>query len=140
LASTVDLAGSGDGTGSLSYSGPLSAIDAALNGMTYTPPVGPHIFTTLALGAQSYGAQPLETQFVLTDGVIVVNTTADAGPGSLRHAILDANSVLGLTVTIDFAIPGAGVQTIEPITPLPAITASVVIDGTTQPGFAGTPL
>ncbi len=31
-------------------------------------------------------------------------------------------------------------QTIAPITPLPAITTSVLIDGTTQPGYAGTPL
>ena len=70
----------------------------------------------------------------------MVDTTADSGQGSLRQAILDANGVTGLTVTIDFAIPGAGVQTIEPITPLPPITTSVLIDGTTQPGFAGTPL
>ena len=85
--------------------------------------------------------QPLPTeQFLITDGVFVVDTTADSGPGSLRQAILDANRVPGLTVTIDFAIPGAGVQTIAPLTPLPAITASVLIDGTTQPGFAGAPL
>ena len=77
---------------------------------------------------------------MITDGVFVVDTTADSGPGSLRQAILDADRTTGLTVTIDFAIPGAGVQTIAPLTPLPAITASVLIDGTTQPGFAGAPL
>ena len=141
MSSTAGLTGSGDGTGSLSYSGPLSALDAALEGLIFHPPAGPHVFTTLTLGAQSFGAQPLPTeQFVITDGVFVVDTTADSGPGSLRQAILDANRVTGLTVTIDFAIPGAGVQTIAPLTPLPAITASVLIDGTTQPGFAGTPL
>ena len=41
--------------------------------------------------------------------------------------------------TIDFAI-GSGVQTITPLSALPTITHSVVIDGTSQPGFAGTPL
>jgi len=41
---------------------------------------------------------------------------------------------------ISFAIPGTGVQTIAPASPLPAITNPVVIDGTTQPGYAGTPL
>ena len=58
----------------------------------------------------------------------------------MRQAILDADGTTGLKVTIDFAIPGAGVHTIAPLTPLPAIAASVLIDGTTQPGFAGTPL
>ncbi len=140
LSSTAGLTGSGDGTGSLSYSGPLAAVDAALEGMIFNSPAGPHFRTTLTLGAQSQGAPPLRTQFVITDGVFVVNTTADSGPGSLRQAILDANNLPGLAVTIDFAIPGTGVQTIEPITPLPSITASVLIDGTTQPGFAGTPL
>jgi hypothetical protein len=140
LSSTAGLTGSGDGTGSLSYSGPLSAVDAALDGLTYTPSAGPHVLSTLTLGAESYGAVSLESQFALTDGVGLVDTTADSGPGSLRQAILDANHVTGETVTIDFAIPGTGVQTIEPITPLPAITVSALIDGTTQPGFAGTPL
>ena len=112
-------------------------MDAALEGLTYTPPPGPQVLATLTLGAQSYGAPPLQTQFAITDGVRVVDTTADSGPGSLRQTILGANIVTGLTVTIDFAIPGAGVHTIAPITPLPPITASVLIDGTTQPGFAG---
>jgi hypothetical protein len=38
-------------------------------------------------------------------------------------------------VAIDFAIPGPGIQTIGLATPLPEITASVEIDGTTQPGL-----
>jgi len=140
LSSAAGLTGSGDGTGSLSYSGPLAALDAALQGMVFNPPAGPQVFATLTLGAQSYGAPPLQSQVVIADGIFVVDTTADSGPGSLRQAILDANTSAGLTVTIDFAIPGAGVQTIEPLTPLPPITADALIDGTTQPGFAGAPL
>jgi hypothetical protein len=140
LSSTAGLIGSGDGTGSLSYNGPLAAIDSALNGLRYAPPSGPHVFATLTLGAQSYGAPPLQSQFGITDGVFVVDTTADSGPGSLRQAILDANTVTALARTIDFAIPGAGLQTIELIAPLPPIKATVLIDGTTQPGFAGAPL
>ena len=141
LSSTAGLTGSGNGTGSLSYSGPLAALNAALQGLIFHPPAGSHVLTTLTVGAQSFDAQPLPTeQFVITDGVFVVDTTADSGPGSLRQAILDANTVTGLTVTIDFAIPGGGVQTIAPVTPLPSITASVQIDGTSQPGFAGVPL
>jgi hypothetical protein len=69
-----------------------------------------------------------------------VTNTADSGPGSLRQAILDANANPGLD-TIAFAIPGSGVQTITvPATALPSITSPVVIDGTTQPGYAGSPL
>ena len=36
--------------------------------------------------------------------------------------------------------PGSGVQTILPLSPLPAITNPVLIDGFSQPGYAGTPL
>ncbi len=140
LSSTAGLSGSGNGTASLSYSGPLSSLDAVLEGMMFNPPAGPHLFSTLALDAQSIGAPTLHGQFSITDGVLVVDTTADSGPGSLRQAILDADSVPGLTVTIEFAVPGPGLQTIEPITSLPAITVPAVIDGTTQPGFAGSPL
>ncbi len=140
LSSVAGLTGSGDGTGSLSYSGLLSAVDSALNGLTYTPPAGPHVSATLNLGAQSYGAPALQTQFVITDGVFVVDTTADNGLGSLRQAIVDSNSATGELNTIAFAVPGSGVQTIVADSPLPAITNPLVIDGTTQPGYASAPL
>ncbi len=70
---------------------------------------------------------------------LTVSNTNDSGPGSLRQAILDANSTNGLD-TIVFQIPGSGVHTIAPATPLPAVTDPVVIDGTTQPGFSVLPL
>ena len=70
----------------------------------------------------------------------LVNNTGDGGPGSLRQAILDSNAATGTTNTIDFDIPGQGVQTIEPLSPLPAITNPVLIDGESQPGYAGKPL
>ena len=44
----------------------------------------------------------------------LVNTTADSGAGSLRQAILDSTASTFGTSTIDFAIPGQGVQTIAP--------------------------
>jgi hypothetical protein len=67
-----------------------------------------------------------------------VLNTEDSGPGSFRQAILDANANPGYD-TIDFQV-GSGVAVIQPRSPLPFITDSVLIDGTTQPGFAGTPL
>ncbi len=42
--------------------------------------------------------------------------------------------------TIAFAIPGAGVHTITVASDLPVIDDPLMIDGWTQPGFAGTPL
>ena len=70
--------------------------------------------------------------------VFSVTTTADAGPGSLRQAILDANGAPGPDEIV-FSI-GTGVASIAPTGALPPLTDPVTIDGTTQPGFAGTPL
>jgi hypothetical protein len=70
-----------------------------------------------------------------TVGVLsfVVTNTSDSGLGSLRQAILNANANPGLD-TITFQIPGSGLHTIIPLSPLPAVTDSVVIDGYSQPG------
>ena len=65
----------------------------------------------------------------------LVSNTGDSGPGSLRQAILDSNAATGATNTIDFDIPGNGVQTIAPLSSLPAITQPVLIDGYSQPGY-----
>ncbi|MDW8308412.1 MAG: hypothetical protein RMK20_03465, partial [Verrucomicrobiales bacterium] len=62
-----------------------------------------------------------------------VTTTNDSGPGSLREAILQANANAGQD-TIAFDLPGAGVRVIRPLSPLPQITDSVVLDGYTQTG------
>ena len=69
-----------------------------------------------------------------------VFNTNDAGAGSLRQAIIDANTTSGAD-TIDFNIGAGGVQTIALTTSaLPTITEQVTIDATTQPGYAGTPI
>ncbi len=68
-----------------------------------------------------------------------VTTTADAGAGSLRQAILDTNANPGPD-DIAFDIPGAGPHTIAPLSGLPTVTSPVVLDAATQPGYAGTPL
>ena len=76
---------------------------------------------------------------VVRAGSFIVTNTNDSGPGSLRKAIDDANFIVGID-TITFNIPGSGVQTITPFSPLPQITESVIIDGSSQPGFTGIPL
>jgi hypothetical protein len=62
-----------------------------------------------------------------------VTNVNDSGAGSLRQAILDANGNPGAD-TIAFNIPGSGVHTIAPLTPLDTITDAVTVDGYTQPG------
>ena len=61
-----------------------------------------------------------------------------AGNCTLRAAMDQANATPGAD-TIEFSID-SGVQTITPLSPLPIIGDPVTIDGTTQPGFLGTPI
>jgi hypothetical protein len=82
-------------------------------------------------------SEPLESRRLLSS-TFVVTTAADAGPGSLRQAILDANATAGADA-IRFAIPGGGVHRITPATALPAITDTLALDAATQPGYAGAP-
>lgn len=67
-----------------------------------------------------------------------VSNTNDSGSGSLRQAILDSNQSSDLDV-ICFAI-GSGLQTIIPASPLNPVTQPLIIDGSTQPGFASAPI
>jgi hypothetical protein len=77
--------------------------------------------------------------------VFTVTTVVDNGidatptPGSLRQAILKANTTPGAD-DITFNITGGGVQIIVPPTPLPAITEKVNLSGSGQPGYSGTPV
>jgi hypothetical protein len=70
----------------------------------------------------------------LAPATFTVVNALDAGAGSLRQAILDANATFGAHDTINFEI-GAGVQTISPTTALPIITDPVTIDGTAPGTF-----
>ena len=90
--------------------------------------------------------EALEDRRVLA--TFVVTTTADmvadpsnptasiAAPGSLRQAILDANTSpnVGGADSIVFNIPGTGVHSILPLSSLPIVTDPVSIDGYSQPG------
>ncbi len=76
-------------------------------------------------------AESLESRELLATFTVI--NTNDAGNGSLRDAILLANLNPGPD-DIRFNLP-AGVQTINLSSPLPAISDTLTIDGTTQPGF-----
>ncbi|HEU0204685.1 MAG TPA: DUF6701 domain-containing protein, partial [Burkholderiaceae bacterium] len=69
-----------------------------------------------------------------------VTNTNDSGAGSLRAAITSANGSTSSPHTINFNIAGTGVKTINLTSALPSVNRQTTIDGTTQPGYAGTPL
>jgi hypothetical protein len=62
---------------------------------------------------------------------------ADATKGDLRYCLTQANT--GGNNTVAFNLP-AGSTTIYLMAPLPTLTASMTIDGSTQPGFQGLPI
>src|SRR4051812_47926325 len=68
----------------------------------------------------------------------LVTSAADSGVGTLRQAILDANAKAGADI-VNFNINGGGTAKIALTSALPTFTESVIIDGTTQPGYAGKP-
>jgi hypothetical protein len=67
--------------------------------------------------------------------ILLVTNTNDSGSGSLRQALLDANTN-PVSNIIGFNIPGSCPRTIAVNTELPAITDGVSIRGYTQPGAA----
>ena len=82
-------------------------------------------------------AERLEARSLLA--TFLVTSAADAGPGTLRQAIIDANAGAGVD-SVAFAI-GTGPQVIHLLSPLPAVAAGqpLAIDGTTQPGTGSAP-
>ncbi len=76
---------------------------------------------------------------IASAAVFTVTNVNDNGAGSLRQAILNANASPGAD-TINFNIPGSGVQTIAPTNALPDITDIVTINGYSQPGSSANSL
>ena len=135
---TVKLSGSQPGLRTTDSNGNYSFELAGGGNYTVTPAIlgfnfGPTSSTFNALSASQ------TANFTATRLSFVVTNTNNHGTGSLRDAITNANATPG-TDTITFNIPGVGVKVISPVVGLPAITDRVVIDGTTQPGYAGSPL
>jgi titin len=131
--------GSGtDTTGTITYNS-SSGVFTVSGGHTYAL-AGSYV-VTVTLNHETLTA-PVQDPMTVYANPTVLNTN-DSGPGSLRQAIFDADylgSTYGGTNTIAFNIPGTGAHTIAPASALPALTVPVVMDGTTQPAFAGSPL
>jgi hypothetical protein len=86
---------------------------------------------------RALAAEPLEPRTLLT--LFTVTSTADEGPGTFRQALYDAAGSSGAHA-IHFNIAPGGRQRITIKWDLPKISKSLTIDGTTQPGYAGSPL
>lgn len=72
-------------------------------------------------------------------GTFVVDNVSDSGANSLREAIVQANNTQGADI-INFDLAGTPPFRITLASPLPPITDALTIDGTSQPGFSGSPI
>jgi uncharacterized repeat protein (TIGR01451 family) len=105
--------------------------------------VGPHTNAATVAAAEA-DLQPADNPAAVVTGAqeptLFVTNTNDSGAGSLRQALLDANTNANVDV-VAFNIPGGGVPVIAPGSTragaLPVITSPVVLDGFTQPGGLG---
>jgi CSLREA domain-containing protein len=112
--------------------------------------------TLLGAGRSSAGGPPFVVNSTAHDGDNNPGNgtceTATPGVCTLRAAIEEANQLSGVD-TIHFDVPTgggfadpdcgdipAGVALLKPPSSMPVISTPVIIDGTTQPGYAGTPL
>ena len=92
-------------------------------------------FTTGKVESSVALSTELQNEYKGTFATYTVSSLADSGAGSLRQAIVDANSNGGADV-IEFSVAG----TISLSTGLDDIAGPLTIDGSTAPGYAGEPL
>lgn len=90
---------------------------------------GKAIPATLALVALALAGHAAQAQAA----TYTVTTSNDAGPGSLRRALMQSGQQPNAD-RIEFAIPGAGLHTIAVASDLPPVTQDVTIDGYSQAG------
>ena len=134
------IAGGGLSTGpadqlNLSFTG-------AVNPVQHTFGFGAGSLTSDNLATLTWNGFEQHTNDYVFPAMLSVTNTLDSGPGSLRQAILDANATPNVSGPdlIRFDIPGAGTHTIQLQSALPQIGDPVIIDGTTQFGYAGAPV
>ncbi len=99
------------------------------------------VFAFLAIATYSFAQATFTVNSTADNSDLNPNGVCDDGSGActLRAAIEEANALPG-SDTIEFISPGPGPHTIQPAFALPTLTDPVVIDGTTDPDFAGTPI
>lgn len=96
--------------------------------------------TTKYVLAGGFGLVALVAPRTVRAGTFTVLNLNDSGPGSLRAEIAASNASGPGPNVIDFDILGGGPFDIHLTSDVLVVTTSVTIDGTSQPGFTGTPL
>ncbi|WP_160167686.1 DUF4347 domain-containing protein [Methylomonas sp. MK1] len=162
LASTtgMTLVSGANGSGSMSYSGTVAAINTALNnGLTFTPDSNYRGLAQLTMTTSDQGnagtggtLTDTDTLDVHVGAIVVTNTSdtisagantssisaliaSDGGDGiSLREAIAAANNTAGPNY-IYFGISGTSVHTIN-LTSALTITSTIVLDATSDDSFS----
>jgi hypothetical protein len=149
---------------SITFTATLANINAALASLVFTPNGNSPVSASLQISADDLGATGAGGSRTASATIAIgfvnslnVTTTSDVADGntdsipallsdpgadakiSLREAILACNATPGAH-EIDFDIGGGGQRVISPATLLPQLNNPIVIDATTQPGYAGTPL
>jgi hypothetical protein len=135
---TITLSGSQSSLRTTDGNGSYSFTLAGGGNYTFTPSILGFSFTPANQTFNNLSADQT-LNFAANRQNFVVTNANDHGTGSLRQAILDANATQGLD-TITFNIPGSGVHTINLLIGLPTISDPVILDATTQPAYAGSPL
>ncbi|MEO8611820.1 MAG: choice-of-anchor Q domain-containing protein [Chloroflexota bacterium] len=151
---SCDPSGYGEGQTYLGFARFQTGVNHDLNFSVSLPvsvPAGQFVTATATLSGTSEFSACVQVTQGSSDSsqpgpTFTVNTTTDSNDGmcgvntcSLRDAIIAANANSN-TNTIAFNIAPSGAATIQPTSELPVITYPVVIDGTNQPGYAGTPI
>ena len=141
--STLSIDGTGSFSGIIQDDGPVTltiggGTETLSGANTYSGGTAIEAGTLVVTGTVGSGPVTIASGATLDDEVI---SSADSGLGTLRQAISNADLASGAgSNEITFAIPGSGAQTIQPLSPLPAITTPVTIDGTTAQDWAGSPV
>jgi CSLREA domain-containing protein len=103
------------------------------------PPALRSFVLPLLLSVLSPAALQAQTTFTVNTTNDVDDGTCNAAHCSLREA-LNAAALEANGATITFNIPGSGPHTIRPTSGLPLLMGNVLLDGTTEPDFAGKPV
>ena len=97
------------------------------------------VLAAMVAGALSAAPTSLAAVFTVNSADDGTDGVCDVLDCTLREAIEASNGTGGNDV-IDFRVGVGGPATIRPFSALPQITDSVLVDGTSQPGYSGSPL
>ena len=107
LKATSGLVGSSNGSASLTYTGSLTSINAALDGLVYTPNTGYNGSETLNLISDNQAGPELGGNLTTTStSSITIRALADSPTVTVASTFANAQTTSGLSITPGAATPG----------------------------------